>query len=79
MKAGRKMDYLGMLGFSCIFLGGSMLIGLLAWLGHCTWIEREERREREAIRRMEDRYYDEMKQGAVQYVESLYSGKVDQQ
>ena len=65
------MDYLGMLGFSCIILGGGMLIGLLAWLIHGWWIERAERKEHEADQRRDDEHYAGPRESLLQHIDEL--------
>jgi hypothetical protein len=67
------MDYLEMLAFACIFLGGSMLIGLLAWLVHCWWIERAERKEQAADQQRDDEYYAGLHQALLRQAEE-YAG-----
>ncbi|HEX2614101.1 MAG TPA: hypothetical protein VHL10_01295 [Nitrososphaera sp.] len=74
MKAGCKMDYLGMLGFSCIFLGCSMLVGLVAWLAHGWWIARKEREA--AMQQENDEYAGDQQQVLPQHMDE-YDGLHD--
>lgn len=57
-----------------IYFAGSVAIAILCWQGHLWWLERQERK---TIQRMQERYWQEVTDEAVQYVEDLYSGKVD--
>lgn len=70
------MNYFGMLGFSLVFLGGSLFFGLLAWLVHSWWLERATRRKRENAMQKDAEYYDGLRESLLQHVDELIR-KVD--
>lgn len=51
-----------------IYFAGSVAIAILCWQGHVWWIERQERK---AIRSMEERYWQEMTDGALDEAEAI--------
>lgn len=70
------MDYLGMAAFACIFLGGSMLFGVLAYQLHGWWLKREERRSWTAAIQRDDEYYAGLRESLLQHIDELLK-KVD--
>jgi hypothetical protein len=63
------MDYLELAAKGCIFLGGSMLIGVALYLARSWWLEREERRRLEANQHAEDDYYAGLHQALLRHVD----------
>ncbi len=53
--------------WAVIVVGLPLAAFLLGREGYCWWLEREARQ----------RFYKDMRDGAIRYVEELYSGKVD--
>lgn len=70
------MDYLGMLSFSCIILGGGMLIGVALYKARGWWLRREERKSLKAIRQLEDEHYAGLHEALLRHAKEM-SRKVD--
>lgn len=68
------MDWIEISRNVLTFIAGVIAIAILAREAHVWWLNR---RERKTMERMQERYWQEVTDEAVQYVEDLYSGKVD--
>ena len=62
------MEYLDMLRFACIFMGGTLAIAILVREAHVWW---EERKSLKAARQWKAQYYAEMARDAVQEAEQF--------
>lgn len=67
------MDYFGMLNFSCVILGGGMLIGVALYIARGWWLRREERRSLATTEPLKEDEYDGMHQALPQHVDE-YDG-----
>lgn len=65
----KKMDYLEMVQFSIIFLGGSLAIAILLREAHVWWLNREERKSLAEAKKSEDEYYEGLKQSLLSFQE----------
>lgn len=66
-----QMDYT-IVESAFIIIGGTLILAILFREAHEWWLTRDVRRSQKAIRQLQKRYYDEMKDNAVKYAENLY-------